>query len=57
MQGENALKLAVIFKNPQPAREKQYPNGWILLSGAQEFHVEVCHDEGRHPRVVRREAA
>ncbi len=57
MQDGKTSRLAVVFRNPQPAREAQYPDGWILFSRAQQFKVVVCRDDGRHRRVVRKEAA
>jgi hypothetical protein len=57
MRDEKTMRLAIIFRNPQPARQTEYPDGWILFSGAQQFNVVVRHDGGRHPRVVRKEAA
>jgi hypothetical protein len=32
MQAEKRPDLAVVFRNDEPRREAQYPNGWILLA-------------------------
>jgi hypothetical protein len=31
-QAEKRPDLAVVFRNDEPRREAQYPNGWILLA-------------------------
>jgi hypothetical protein len=57
MQAGNKSGLAIIFTNPQPEREAQYPDGWILLTGNRQFNILVCRDGRRHPYVVQKEAA
>jgi hypothetical protein len=32
LQAEKRPDLAVVFRNDEPRREAQYPNGWILLA-------------------------
>ena len=49
--------LEVVFSNPEPKREPQYPNVWLLLSNSRSLKVFVVQDAARRPRVVGREAA
>jgi len=57
MQTISGSGLAVIFSNPEPKRESQYPDAWLLLAHGRELKIIVSHDDANHPRVVRREAA
>jgi hypothetical protein len=57
MQPVNTAGLAIVFRNPEPRREPQYPNGWRLLTSDRQFNILVCHDDARRPRIVRKEAA
>jgi len=57
MQPANKSGLAIVYRNSQPQREAQYPNGWTLLTGDGQFKVFVCRDHASRPRVVRKEAA
>lgn len=54
---ENKAGLAIVFRNPEPQRELQYPQGWSLFTSEQEFNVVVRREDGKRPRVVRKEAA
>lgn len=57
MQPVNPAALAIVFRNPQPRRESQYPDGWTLLASDRQLKIFVCHDDARRPRIVRKEAA
>ena len=54
---DNKSKLAIVFRNAEPRREAQYPEGWILLTSECEVKVFVGRDCGNRPRIVRKEAA
>ena len=57
MKPVNTAGLAIVFRNPEPRRESQYPFGWTLLTSDREFNVFVCLDSARRPRIIRKEAA
>lgn len=57
MQPVNSAGLAIVFRNPEPQRESQYPDGWTLLSSDGQLKIFVSHDDARRPRIVRKEAA
>jgi hypothetical protein len=51
-------RLALVCSNPQPKRELQCPNRWLLQSRDRgDFSVLVSHDEMSRPRVICKEAA
>ena len=56
MQVQNTAGLAIVFRNPEPQREAQHPEGWILMTSEHEFNVFIRRDHGKRPRVVRKEA-
>jgi hypothetical protein len=50
--------LTLVSSNPQPRRELQCPNRWLLLSrDGGDFKVLVSHDGVSRPRVIYKEAA
>ena len=57
MKPANTAGLAIVFRNPEPRREAQYPEGWMLLSSARRLQIFVGRDDARRPRIVRKEAA
>ncbi len=57
MQPVNTAGLAIVFRNPEPRLEPQYPDGWTLLTSDGQLKIFVCRDDARRPRVVRKEAA
>jgi hypothetical protein len=57
MKPLNTAGLAIVFRNTEPRRELQYPEGWMLLTSNRQLKIFVCHDVARCPRVVRKEAA
>ena len=50
MQPLNTAGLAIVFRNPEPRRESQCPDG-------RQLKIFVCRDDARRPRIVRKEAA
>ena len=57
MKPVNTVGLAIVFRNSEPRREAQYPEGWMLLSSDRRLQIFVGRDDARRPRVVRKEAA
>jgi hypothetical protein len=57
MQPINTAGLAIVFRNPEPRRESQYPDGWTLLTSDGQLKIFVGRDNARRPRVLRKEAA
>jgi hypothetical protein len=57
MKPVNTAGLAIVFRNTEPQREPQYPDGWTLLTSDGQLKIFVCRDDARRPRVVRKEAA
>jgi hypothetical protein len=57
MQPVNPAGLAIVFRNPEPHRELQYPNTWLLQAERQTLKIFVVLDGAKRPRIVRREAA
>ena len=57
MKPVNTAGLAIVFRNTEPRREPQYPDGWTLLTSEGQLKVFVARDDARRPRVVRKEAA
>jgi hypothetical protein len=55
MQSINQSGLAVVFRNPEPKRELQYPESWLLLTPTRQLKIFVSRDGA--PHVVRKEAA
>ena len=50
--------LILVFSNPQPRRELQCPNRWLLHSRDQgDFKFLVSHIGVSRPRVIYKEAA
>jgi hypothetical protein len=49
--------LAIVFSNPEPRREPQFPNGWILVRRDSQVRVRVTRDDARRPSIVSKEAA
>jgi hypothetical protein len=49
--------LAIVFSNPEPRRESQYPNGWMLIRGESQVRIYVSRDRGSRPSIVKKEAA
>lgn len=49
--------LAIVLRNPEPRREPQYPDGWMLLTSDRQLKIFVCRDVVGRPRVVRKKAA
>ena len=49
--------LTLVSSNPQPSRELQYPNSWLLYSHDREFRVVVSHEPGSRSRVTHKKAA
>lgn len=57
MQRLNTAGLAIVFRNPEPQRELQYPNTWLLQAERRALKIFVVLDGAKRPRIVRREAA
>jgi len=57
MKPVNTEGLAIVFRNPEPRRESQYPDGWMLNTSGRQFKIFVGRDDTRRPRIVRKEAA
>jgi len=57
MQTVDGSGLSVIFRNPEPKRELQYPGVWLLITQDRKLNIFVSHDDATQPRVVRKEAA
>ena len=57
MKPVNTAGLAIAFRNPEPRRESQYPNGWMLNTSARQLKIFVGRDDARRPRIMRKEAA
>lgn len=57
MQPVNTAGLAIVFRNSEPRRESQYPDGWTLLTSDGQLKIFVCREDAGRPRVVRKEAA
>lgn len=57
MQPVNPAGLTIVFRNPEPRRESQYPNTWLLQAERQALKIFVVLDGANRPRIVRREAA
>jgi hypothetical protein len=53
----NKSGLAIVFRNPKPLRELQYPNVWTLLTSERQLNIFVCRNDARRPCIVRKEAA
>lgn len=53
----NKSNLAIAFSNPEPRRESQYPNGWMLIRPHSQVRIYVSRDCARRPSIVRKEAA
>ena len=54
----NTSGLTLVVRNPQPRRELQCPNRWVLHSrDGGDFKVMVSHAGMSRPRVIYREAA
>jgi hypothetical protein len=50
--------LTLVVSNPQPRRELQCPNRWLLHSrDGGDFKVMVSHAGMSRPRVIYKEAA
>jgi hypothetical protein len=49
--------LAIVFSNPEPRRESQYPNGWMLIRGERQVRIYVSRDDASRPSIVKKEAA
>lgn len=49
--------LAIVFRNPRPRRESQYPNGWMLLRRNSQVRIYVSRDGAHRPTIVGKEAA
>ncbi len=50
--------LTLVSSNPQPRRELQCPNRWVVHSrDGGDFKVMVSHAGMSRPRVIYREAA
>jgi hypothetical protein len=48
----NQSDLAVVFRNPKPRREGEYPSTWLLLAGGQALKVLVIRDAETRPHVI-----
>jgi len=57
MRRINKSSLAIVFSNPQPRREPQYPNGWMLIRGDSQLRIYVSRDHASRPSIVKKEAA
>jgi hypothetical protein len=57
MQPINTVGLTIVVRNPQPRRESQYPDGWMLLTSDCQLKIFICRDDATRPRIVRKEAA
>jgi hypothetical protein len=50
--------LILVSSNPQPLRELQYPNTWLMHSRDRgDFMILVLHDDLNRPHVLHKEAA
>jgi hypothetical protein len=50
-------ELAIVFRNPRPRRESQFPNGWMLFHRGYQVRIYVSRDAARRPTIVAKEAA
>lgn len=50
-------QLTIVFRNAQPKRVADHPDGWILITSGHQFKVFVWSDNARYQRVIRKEAA
>jgi hypothetical protein len=57
MSQVNKSGLAIVFSNPAPRRESQYPNGWLLFRRNFQVRIYVSRDTASRPTIVRKEAA
>jgi hypothetical protein len=57
MSPVNKSGLAIVFRNPKPLRESQYPNVWTLVTSDRQLKIFVCRNDARRPCIVRKEAA
>jgi len=58
MTQANEAGLAIVFSNPEPARELQSSSTWLLFARDREdLRISVACDGVSLPRVVRKEAA
>jgi hypothetical protein len=51
MKPVNTAGLAIVFRNPEPRREAQYPEGWMLLSSDRWLQIFVGRDDARRPAL------
>jgi len=55
---QNTSGLTLVSSNPQPTRELQCPNRWLLHSrDGGDFSILVSHGGASRPRVIYKEAA
>ncbi len=57
MDQMNEAGLQIVFRNPEPRRERDYPTTWLLLVGNQTLKVVVNRGTDTRPRVIYKEAA
>ena len=57
MEKVNQSDLAIVFRNPKPRREREYPSTWLLLAGKHALKVIVTRDAETRPHVMCTEAA
>lgn len=57
MEKINQSGLAIVFRNSEPKREREYPSTWLLLAGDHILKVVIARDVETRPHVVWKEAA
>ncbi|MGA2457911.1 MAG: hypothetical protein ABSF85_10115 [Terriglobales bacterium] len=45
MKPVNTAGLTIVFRNPEPRRESQYPDGWMLNTSGRQFRIFVGRDD------------
>lgn len=52
-----AVNLSVVNRNPQPSRDRHYPEWWLVFWHGEEFQIHVAHDSDYRPHVLYKSAA